>query len=194
VIWGYLRDDVSGKLVNGHVHMPHVPGRVGGHNSWEAMVADSGRYELTVPFGAEITAHAPGYLPQTRQAVIPYHQFGDRQPTRLEFRLRSYDGLFEHTLPACDITGTIVNESRDEQLPATEVWITAHALGTLSDQNGTFVLSAVPAGIQLLHTARVGTAPEVREVLVRCSDDAPLPPITLLVREDPLILDEIIPG
>lgn len=64
------------------------------------------------------------------------------------------------------ITGKVVDSTSKTGLPSATVQIVGTARGTLSRNDGGFTLTDVPAGTQRVRVARIGYAPQQRDVMV----------------------------
>ncbi|MFN2397078.1 MAG: carboxypeptidase-like regulatory domain-containing protein, partial [Gemmatimonadaceae bacterium] len=68
--------------------------------------------------------------------------------------------------PTGTITGQVVDSTSQQPVPGVAVVIDGTSRGTLSRDDGSFTLGAVPAGTHSVRARRIGYAPQVQSVTV----------------------------
>ena len=86
------------------------------------------------------------------------------------------------------ITGTIRDDATNQALAGAQVFIPALAVGTLSDNEGAFVVQGVPAGTHVVEIQLIGYAIARQEVTVVAGSESPL---DVALSEEALILGGI---
>lgn len=91
--------------------------------------------------------------------------------------------------PTGTITGEVVEAATQSPLPGVTVLIEGTSLGAQTRDNGRFVLSAVPAGVHRVRTARIGYGPQSQEVTVTAGAVAT---IRFVLQRQAIVLDEVV--
>ena len=86
------------------------------------------------------------------------------------------------------ITGTVRDDATNQALAGAQVFIPALAVGTLSDNEGAFVVQGVPAGTHVVEIQLIGYAIARQEVTVAAGSESPL---DVALSEEALILGGI---
>ncbi|MDE2773461.1 MAG: TonB-dependent receptor [Gemmatimonadota bacterium] len=86
------------------------------------------------------------------------------------------------------ITGTVRDDATNQALAGAQVFIPALAVGTLSDNEGAFVVQGVPAGTHVVEIQLIGYAIARQEVTVVAGSESPL---DVALSEEALILGGI---
>jgi TonB-linked SusC/RagA family outer membrane protein len=87
------------------------------------------------------------------------------------------------------IAGTVVNQATDQPLPGAQVSVIGTGMGTLTGEEGRFLLQSVPAGQRVLRVDHIGFTTYTRQVNVTEGETLTL---TLALESEAIALQEII--
>src|SRR3712207_5062017 len=92
-------------------------------------------------------------------------------------------------VPTGTITGRVVDSTSQQGIPSVNVLIEGTQRGTLTRDDGSFTIGAVPVGAQRVRATRIGYAPQTRDVTVIAGSSAS---VQFVLTRQAAVLSEVV--